>query len=99
MYLQAAINISFQVVLTFVLSCIAKVHICFQVVLVRFTFVFKLLFTSCYTLSCIYKLLQCTSSSCITTFGNDVGRHNATAKTGSKVSLYTTSVIAVIILI
>ena len=45
MHLQAAINVSFQVVLTrftLVFSCI---DICFQVVLTRLVFAFKLLFT------------------------------------------------------
>ena len=44
-------------------SCLGKVTICFQVV------IYKLLQVGT---RCIYKLLQCTSSSCINTFGNDV---------------------------
>ena len=52
------------------------------------------LFSSCYlqvVTRCIYKLLQCTSSSCIITFGNDVVHRKRAAKNRSKFILYTTT--------
>ena len=94
MYLQAAINISFQVVLTFVfvltfvLTCIG---ICFQEVIYKLLHVvstncYKHFFSSCLdkiymnlkVVTRVYKLLQCTSSSCINTFGNDVAARSMT---------------------
>ena len=57
-----------------------------------FVYKYTLSFVYKYTLSFVYKLLQCPSSSCINTFGNDVVRHNATTKRGSKVVLHTTQV-------
>ena len=90
MYLQAAINISFQVVLqvvlTFVLSCI---DICFQVVIYKLvhvvfvlSFVYKLLhivFTSCYNVLQVHV-----SPRSEVTFGNDVALHKALHKKGVK---------------
>ena len=57
---------------------LVHVVICLQVV------------TRCHLFTSCYMLLQCPSSSWVTTFGNDVGRRKSAAKSGSKVSLYTT---------
>ena len=66
MYLKVVINISFHVVLTFVFKLlqVGTRCLCVAICLQVVT-------------RCIYELLQCTSSSCINTFGNDVARHSA----------------------
>ena len=94
--ITSCIDICFQVVIYKLLQvgtrCLC-VAICLQVV------------TSCLCVTiclqvvthCIYKLLQCTSNSCINTFGNDVVLHKAlhgsTTKSGLKIILHTTVVL------
>ena len=74
MYLQVATKHFFS-------SCI---YICFQVVIYKLLQVDTrcLCVTICLQVvtRCIYKLLQCTSSSCINTFGNDVARRKNRVK-------------------
>ena len=77
MYLQAAINIC----LSCIDICLSCLDVCFQIVLTFVSSCYLQVVTSTRCLCVaiclqdvtrVYKLLQCTSSSCITTFGNDV---------------------------
>ena len=72
MYLQVVINISFQVVLTFVLYWYL-----FKLLFTSFTSTRCRLFTSTRCL-CVTICLQVVTSSCINTFGNDVAARSMT---------------------